>query len=52
MGLQFLQRHLASTGQQDQPQALVLCSLFVILETLVALNAIKNGRKLFVGIHV
>lgn len=52
MGLQFSQRHLASTGQQNQPQALVFYSLFVILETFVALNTIKNGRNLFVGIHV
>lgn len=52
LGLQFSQRHLVSTGQQDQPQALVFCSLFVILESFVALNTIKNGRNLFVGIHV
>lgn len=51
-GRQFSQRHLASTGQQNQPQALVFYSLFVILESFVALNTIKNGRNLFVGIHV
>lgn len=49
LGLQFSQRLLVSTGQQDQPQALVFCSLFVILESFVALNTIKNGRNLFVG---
>lgn len=44
MGLQFSQRHLASTGQQNQPQALVFYSLFVILESFVALNTIKNAE--------
>lgn len=52
MGLQFSQWHMASTGQQDQPQALVFCSLFVILDSFVALNTIKSGRNLFVGIRV
>lgn len=52
MGLQSSQRHLAYTGQQDQPQALVFYSLFVILKSFVALNIIKNGRNLFVGVHV
>lgn len=40
-GASFSQRHLASTGQQNWPQALVFYSLFVILETFVALNTIK-----------
>lgn len=52
MGLEFSQRHMASTGQQNRPQALVFSSLFVILDSFVVLNAIKNGRNLFVGIHV
>lgn len=40
------------TGQQDQPQALVFSSLFVIFKSFVALNIIKNGRNSFVGVHV
>lgn len=31
---------------------LLLLLFFVILESFVALNTIKNGRNLFVGIHV
>lgn len=44
MELQFSQQHLASTGQEDQPQALVFCSLFVIVESFVALNIIKMAE--------